>query len=152
MDKKIVIVFLLLSGCVSANSVITTPQVASTVLAPISTIVQNSDTTDNTLTNIRYVYIGMTQKEVETIMGNYLTIGHQIEDTLTNNFKPITLNAPYRKEVLKRRKKTYDVHYYFTQIRKTDGLIAEDELMPLIFEKDILIGKGHDFFFRLTNE
>ncbi|MBI3617053.1 MAG: DUF3192 domain-containing protein [Candidatus Omnitrophica bacterium] len=42
-----------------------------------------------------------------------------------------------------------DVLYYFSHIQRADGIISSDELTPLVFEKDILIGKGWDFFIDL---
>jgi len=82
----------------------------------------------------------MSRQEVEVILKDELLIGYQISNP--EKLEPITLAQPYREEVFSKEGKEYHVLYYYNTIMRPDGLIAEDELMPLIFEGDRLAGKG----------
>jgi len=55
------------------------------------------------------------------------------------------INNPYKTEFLTINDKQYNVIYYYTDIRKSDGAITDDELTPLIFEDGKLIGWGWSF-------
>lgn len=89
------------------------------------------------------VRVGMTYDEVAAAMGEKAVIGYDLADAFQGTHKPITVPNPYRKEFFKNGpNKAYDVVYYFTRIQKADGIISDDELTPLIFENDVLIGKG----------
>lgn len=103
------------------------------------------------LTNIRNVYNGMTVQEVESIMGNQVTVGYQQGSSLEGSFDPIRIDNPVRSETFKIREKIYTVKYYFTHIAIADGQVSNDELTPVVFEKDIVIGKGYDLVFKLKN-
>ncbi len=103
------------------------------------------------LTHVRYAYVGMTRKEVGSIMDGTIKIGYEDIDPLVGAFKPIFLQNPFRTEALQKQGETYDVVYYFTSIKKADGIVAEDELTPLIFKDNKLVGKGSDFLFQLRD-
>ncbi len=126
---------LFLSGCVSFNGESVSPQ--SVLLR------------QNSLTNISALKAGMSYPEVTAIMGPFVKIGYKKSDYQTNGFEPITLRHPYRVETLSAQDKAYEVTYYFTVINNADGIIADDELTPLVFEDQKLIGKGWDFLFQL---
>jgi len=108
-----------------------------------SNIIEKKDKTF--LTNIDHVYVGMSMQEVDSIMGKELETGYIIKESAENVFVPITIKSPYQKEVVKKEGQRYFVHYYVTHITKPDGKISDDELTPLIFQGDKLIGKGKDF-------
>jgi len=56
------------------------------------------------------------------------------------------INNPYKSEVLYGKNgKTLEVLYYYTDIQRADGAITDDELTPLVFDDDILIGWGRGF-------
>lgn len=97
------------------------------------------------LTNIHHVTVGMKYGEVAGIMGKQITIGYQQGSQRMGTFAPVTIENPHRQEVLKADNKMYNVVYYFTHIRTPDGQITDDELTPLVFENDELIGKGWTF-------
>ena len=105
--------------------------------------------TDSRLTRIGSVRPGMTSREVAAMMGETTIIGYERQDAVSNAYHPVTVANPYHKELLRAADKTYDVFYYFTHIQKADGIISSDELTPLVFENDILIGKGRDFLIDL---
>lgn len=103
------------------------------------------------LTRINSVRVGMTSSEVAATMGEKTTIGYERPDPASGAYHPVTVNNLYRKEFLRSGDKAYDVFYYFSHVQRADGIIASDELTPLVFEKDILIGKGWDFFIDLLS-
>ena len=55
-----------------------------------------------------------------------------------------TMGEPIRNETFCKP----DVWYYFTGQVWADGLVSEDECLPLVFEKGKLIGWGKSFLFR----
>ncbi len=97
------------------------------------------------LTNVREVELGMLKEEVQKMMGTEVVIGYDRSDNQSATFAPVTVKNPIRSENLKAQGKTYEVIYYFTQINDADGTINDDELTPMVFEKNKLIGKGWDF-------
>jgi len=135
MRITIIILSLFLSGCVSVG-VEPTPQK------------QVSGKEKKALTQMNQVFVGMTYQEVSNLMGERVFIGYE---GIAGDPQPIALQSPYRVETLKDGEKSYEVLYYFTHIQKADGMIADDELTPLIFEEERLIGKGWDFLFKLKN-
>lgn len=78
--------------------------------------------------------IGMTKTEVNSIMG---TKGVNTVYQKTNN--------PYRSEILRGKDKNFEVWYYVTDKKKADNAITDDELTPLIFDGNKLIGWGQSF-------
>lgn len=104
---------------------------------------------DSRLTRIGGVRVGMTSREVAAMMGEKTIIGYERQDAAANAYHPVTVNNPYHKEFLRSADKTRDVFYYFTHVQRADGIISTDELTPLVFENDILIGKGWDFVNKL---
>lgn len=104
------------------------------------------------LSRTNSVRVGMTAQEVAAMVGEKTTIGYERPDATSKTYQPITVNNPYHKEFLKSGDKTYDVFYYFSHIQRADGIISSDELTPLVFEKDVLIGKGWDFLNKLKDQ
>lgn len=80
--------------------------------------------------NIAKLSIGMTKENVLNILGSdSIDIGSQI------------ISNPYKIETIKGK----EVIYYYTDIKNRDGVISDDELTPLIFENNKLVGIGHNF-------
>ncbi len=100
------------------------------------------------LTPVDRVYVGMAYQEVTGIMGDRLMVGYE---TVNGQAKRIFLKSPYRVETLKDGPKRYQVLYYYTDVHKADGIVDEEELTPLVFEDNRLIGKGRDFLFKLKD-
>lgn len=125
----------LLSGCVTLQS-----------------MPEGGARTDLPSSRIGSVQVGMTSREVAAAMGEKAIIGYERRDTASAASNSVTVNNPYQKEILSQRGKTYDVFYYLTHIRKADGIISQDELTPLVFENDIVIGKGWDFLKDLRSQ
>lgn len=56
------------------------------------------------------------------------------------------INNPYRNETLKGKDgDIYDIFFYYTDIKAQDGAITDDELTPIVFKDDKLIGWGWSF-------
>ena len=63
------------------------------------------------------------------------------------------IDNPYRTETLKGANgHTYDVLYYYTDLKERDDKITDDELTPVIFEAGKLVGWGYDTLNRLTKK
>ena len=58
----------------------------------------------------------------------------------------MTINNPYRSEILQGKDKTFEVIYYVTDIKTSESVVTDDDLTPLIFDNGKLIGWGWSFF------
>ena len=80
---------------------------------------------------------GMTIDQVHKIMGTELVIGYQFQSA---QGKPLTIPNPYKTEA--GRDPAYVIEYYIESIRQPDGIVSDNELMPLVFKDGKLIGRG----------
>ncbi len=80
---------------------------------------------------------GMTMDQVHKIMGQELIIGYASQ---TPGYKPLTIPNPYKSEANKDT--GFFIEYYIEAIRQPDGIVSDNELMPLIFKNGKLIGRG----------
>jgi hypothetical protein len=56
------------------------------------------------------------------------------------------IDNPYRSETLTGKDgKSYEVLYYYTELKQRDDRITDDELTPLVFHDGKLIGWGYPF-------
>lgn len=99
------------------------------------------------LTPIDAVAPGMNLSRVRQMMGAAVITGYTY-DKDTGSYRALEVPAPYRQERLKSGGTVYNVLFYFTHIEKEDGMIADDELTPLLFEGTTLKAKGWDEYFR----
>ena len=76
-------------------------------------------TSSSNIANSRNLRVGMTKSEVLQVMGE-----------------------PIRDE----RFVAPDLWFYYIDTVWLDGLVTEDECMPLIFENGVLVGWGNDFY------
>lgn len=97
------------------------------------------------LTRIQQVREGLSKEEVRGILGDEVVVGYEITDVKEGRTKALTVKNPQRTETVRRGDETYEVLFYFTHIRQADGVITDDELTPLVFHRDRLIGKGWRF-------
>lgn len=95
--------------------------------------------------SLRQIYVGMTRQEVEGVLGNQVIIGYEIHDEETGQYAPMTVKNPYRQEQIVDGDKVYEIDYYFVGINAADGQITDDELSPLVFVKNQLMGYGWDY-------
>jgi len=80
---------------------------------------------------------GMTLDQVHKIMGDQLVIGYKAQ---ASDYKPLTIPNPYRSEEIKGT--NYFIEYYIEAIRQPDGIVSDNELLPLIFQDGKLMGRG----------
>ena len=104
--------------------------------------------------SLAQIKLGMTQDQVHKIMGNSIVIGYVYQKPLPqdaalplehSNYKPLTINNPYKVEDIKMKQAAYTIEYYVSKINQSDGIISDDELTPLVFNQGILVGKGSDY-------
>ena len=136
--KKVFILALcgLVCGCVTVTK---DPKLASKPVAVES----------KQLNSVKNVTSGMSLPKAKKIMGDQIVVGYAKNEQ--NQYEPLFLKNPYRIEILEREDKTFQVLYYFTHINQSDDIIAEDELTPLVFQNDVLVGKGWDLLFKIKN-
>ncbi len=95
--------------------------------------------------SLRQIYVGMTRQEVAGVLGNQVIVGYEIHDEETGQYTPMTVKNPYRQEQVAEGDKVYEIDYYFVGINAADGQITDDELAPLVFVKDQLMGYGWEY-------
>jgi len=130
------------SGCVTTQEAVRKQQ---TITEPDVTGVHRRFIT------LRQVRPGMNREEVRGVIGGELVIGYQMEDPRNKYYKPVTLNNPYRRQDLGIGAETYEVDFYLLGIKTADGEVTDDELVPLVFHNDKLIGTGWPFLNSLKN-
>ncbi len=118
----IIFLSLALAGC--ASSVVYNPMQDNT---PQEILLNES--------GLKAVQDGMTSAQVHQIMGQELIIGYESQSP---GYKPLTIPNPYKTQTVKE----YLIEYYIEGIRQPDGVVRDNELMPLIFKNDKLIGRG----------
>ena len=94
--------------------------------------------------SLRQIYAGMSQAEVQGVLGAEVVIGYEVRDPKSGQYHPVTLKNPYRSDELQSEGKDYSVDYYFVGINKADGKVTDDELVPLIFSSKTLVAQGWD--------
>lgn len=144
MGKGIwLIVLIFLTGC-AVTTVSTTPsQEEQTVEAPpakdVEHVFPSKDAIDKLL-------IGVSREEALALIGRTVTVGYELREGSTDEYQPVTSPNPYRSQQITTGKDVYQVDYYLTRINTANGTISDDELTPLVFESNKLIGKGWEFF------
>ena len=82
--------------------------------------------------NLNKISLGMSKSDVLKIMGT--------ETVNTSTYGPI--NNPYRSEIVSESGKNYEVIFYFTDLKKSDSMITDDELSPIVFFDGKVVGYG----------
>lgn len=86
---------------------------------------------------LQKVTLGMTKQNVLETMGTrtfYQRVPHRV------------ISNPYRIESSPTKDgRSYEIVFYYTDIKKADDAITDDELTPLVFENGKLIGWGWSF-------
>ena len=96
--------------------------------------------------NLLKLSIGISKEEAINIMGiETFVTGRQGVIRGVDDLPPVTINNPYRSEILQGKSKTLEVVYYVTDVKKDDNAITDDELTPLVFDNGKLIGWGWAF-------
>ena len=106
--------------------------------------------------NIVKLYRGMSRQSALFVMGNkqhYTELDEKKGLFQKKPVKPIYINNPYKTEILRgkekdkngEKEKIFEVLYYYTEKKRNDGKITDDELTPLVFEEGRLMGWGWSF-------
>lgn len=93
----------------------------------------------------RQTYSGMTRLEVKGILGERVVTGYEMTDPKRGQFRPLTIENPYKTGIFIKDEKRYDVDYYVVGIKVPDDKISDDEVVPLVFFQDKLVGQGWQF-------
>lgn len=120
----IILLSLMATGCA------TTP-----VYNPIQTASQQEVLLNES--GFKSIHDGMSMDQVHEIMGQELVVGYALQSP---GYKPLTIPNPYKSETIKDT--GYVIEYYIESIHQPDGIVSENELMPLIFKNEKLIGRG----------
>lgn len=114
----------------------------NTVYEPVKAVHQQTLLVNESV--LTQVVAGAKQEDVHRIMGDTLVIGYSYQNSLPPEapYQPITIPNPYKKEVRKTPQGECAVEYYLTAVHQPDGIVSDDELMPLIFCGGILSAKG----------
>jgi hypothetical protein len=91
--------------------------------------------------NLLKLSVGMTKEQATAVMGHKSGGGW---------FGEPTVNSPYKSEILQGEGKTFEVLYYYTDVKSViytanPATITDDELTPLVFDNGKLIGWGASF-------
>ncbi|MCK5214024.1 MAG: hypothetical protein KAR05_01565 [Candidatus Omnitrophica bacterium] len=136
--RNIILLFVcfILTGCMSLLED-PTPEVESAANIPVM---------KRRFVSLRQVRNGMTKSEVASVVGYKVVVGYELIDLNKEQYKPVTLENPYRSEVMQKNGKRYDIDYYLVGIQEPDDKVSDDELVPLVFQKDKLIGQGWEYY------
>ncbi len=95
--------------------------------------------------SLSQLHPGLSRSEVDSLLGQEVVSGYSLADDSSGRYKPITLPNPQRSETVKKGKKDYLVDYYVVGIKIADDKISDDELAPLVYYNDRLVGIGWDY-------
>lgn len=94
---------------------------------------------------LRQIAPGMTRPEINSLLGSEIVIGYELVNPANGQYKPITVKNPYRSETVKKGPKEFVVDYYLVGIKEPDDQVTDDELVPLVFQRDKFMGSGWDY-------
>ncbi len=137
--KALTVLILLFACCGCA--VVTVKEQKSETPAPLA---EEKHTFSSTGV-IGKLMMGISREEALALIGRTTTTGYELNAS-GSGYKPVAVANPYRSQKITKGPDIFVVDYYLTEIHNADGVIANDELTPLIFQADKLIGKGWEFF------
>lgn len=89
---------------------------------------------------------GISREEALALIGRSTTLGYELRQGTSDEYQAVTVQNPHKSQQFTKGNNIYQVDYYLVQINKADDNVADDELLPLVFESNRLIGKGWEFF------
>ena len=126
MKKLSLYVFLVLMFC--NNSI------SDTVFTPQQVRTMNKE-------KFNELEIGMNEKVVLMIMGS---------KTIKIESAPFTIENPFKIEIYSNDVDVYKILYFYTDLVKRDGFITDEELTPVIFKNNKLMGWGRDVWNKIV--
>ncbi len=139
MDKWLWLMVLVLSSGCAVTTVNTPPQQTAVSSTSFVHVFPSDDV-------IRKLLLGISREEALALIGRTTNIGYELRQGSVDEYQAVTSPNPHRSQQITRGKDVYQVDFYLTKINKADGVITDDELTPLVFESNKLIGKDWNFF------
>jgi hypothetical protein len=85
--------------------------------------------------NLNKISIGMTKSDVLNIMGT----------TTIRSEDGTMINSPFRSETTTQNGLNYEIHFFYTDTKKMDGSITDDELTPVVYLDGKVVGYGWSY-------
>jgi hypothetical protein len=94
------------------------------------------------LTAISRVRTGMDLAQVSDLMRDRLVTGYRRAGD--GVYEAVETAQPYQSTRRATDTGTYEIYFYFTQVYRADGMVSQEELTPLIFLDQKLVGIGYE--------
>jgi hypothetical protein len=98
--------------------------------------------------SLHQVKEGMKKQEVQDILPVEVIVGYELTDPAGEQYRPIIIKNPQRSESVSKGKKNYTVDYYLLGIKTPDDQITDEELVPLVYLNDKLVGIGWNYYIK----
>ena len=85
--------------------------------------------------NLNKISLGMTKVQVLEIMGT--TTITSVDGTM--------INSPFRSETTAQNGLNYEITFFYTDTKKADGSITDDELTPVVYFEGKVVGYGWSY-------
>jgi len=95
--------------------------------------------------SVSQIHSGLTRAEVTSLLGKEVVTGYSLTDESSGEYTPITAANPSRTETIQKGKKSYSVDYYLVGIKVADDKVSDDELVPVVFQNEKVVGIGWDY-------
>lgn len=90
--------------------------------------------------SLQRLSLGMPKADVLRVMGTRTV---QTYDALASGEK---ITNPWRLEMYEAAGATWEILYYYTDIKRADGAISDDELTPIVLKDGHLVGWGWSYW------
>lgn len=113
--------------------------------APVSQSVPVDPVMQRRFISVSQLRPGLTRSEVAGLLGKEVVTGYSLTDEASGEYAPITVPNPQRAETIQKDKKAYSVDYYLVGVKVADDKVSDDEVVPVIYLNDRIVGVGWDF-------
>lgn len=97
--------------------------------------------------NLLSINAGMTKQQVIDKMGGIKVIKIYDPNQILGQKNVGKISNPYSRDMKKDKNGTLiEILWYYTDVKKVDAAIGKDELTPIVFESDLVVGIGWGFF------
>ena len=143
MRKPTLLILLYIFGIYGCQTTVPQKKSVPVIVKPAPPLVRAES---RRFVSMRQVQGGMSKKEVAAILGTQIVVGYELIDSRTGQYKPLTVKNPFKEETLADTAGSCDILYYVTSVQSPDGRPSNEELVPLVFKEDKLIGQGWEFY------
>ena len=88
--------------------------------------------------------------ELEIGMNENVVLMMMESKTFKIESAPFTIENPFKTEMYSNDVDVYKILYFYTDLVKRDGFITDEELTPIIFKNNKLIGWGRDVWKKIV--